>query len=79
MNARNTVPVLLTASLGFLLGMMFTHQTSVKAQSDLQVYVQHTDGGIMGLSPTSIPAREIVGFSCVPDHSFTECYIAYVK
>jgi hypothetical protein len=45
------------------------------------VYVEHHEAGVMTMGPTTIPAREIVGFSCVLDKEgiFTECYTAYVK
>jgi len=81
MNFRNTIPVCFAAILGFLIGAMFTHQKPVKAQSGLQVYVEHHEATIMSMAPTTIPAREVVGFSCVPDRDkiFTECYTAYIK
>jgi hypothetical protein len=79
MNARNSISILLAATVGFLLGAMFVRQTPVKAQTGLQVYVEHHEATIMAIGSTNIPAREIVGFSCVPDHNFIECYTAYVK
>jgi hypothetical protein len=67
--------------LGFFFGTMYTRQATVKAQSGLQVYVEHHSLSIMAIGPTSIPAKEIVGFSCAfdKDGEFTECYTAYVK
>ncbi len=68
--------------LGFLLGTLYTHQTTVKAQSELQVYVVKTDAlHIEKKGPISVPGSAIVGFSCTPDHfgPSTFCYTAYVK
>lgn len=81
MKAQQMISLFLAAVIGFLLGAMFVHQTTVKAQSGLQVYVDHHEGTTMAIGPTTIPAREIVGFSCVLDKDgiFTECYTAYVK
>jgi hypothetical protein len=81
MNPRNTIPVFLGALLGFLLGAMFMHLTSVKAQSGLPVYVQSNYASIMTLGPTSVPGTQIVAFSCRSDKDgdFQECLTAYVK
>lgn len=82
MNLRNPIPVFLAVLLGFLLGAMFTHQTPVKAQAVLQVYVQHTWATVMPVAPTSVPGSQIVGFSCSTDKSsgdLNECLIAYTK
>jgi hypothetical protein len=81
MHLRKAIPVCLAAMVGFLLGAMFVRQTPVKAQSGLQVYVEHREATIMSMGPTTIPAKAIVGFSCVPDRDkiFTDCYTAYVK
>jgi ABC-type phosphate transport system substrate-binding protein len=83
MNVRNTLPVFLAALLGFLLGAMFTHQTTVKAQSGaIQVYT--TSDSLPGAGSTSVyGAQQIVGFSCVEEVvgsiGSPKCYIAYVK
>jgi len=81
MNFKNAATACLALCLGFLLGSKFVHQPAVKAQSGLQVYVEHHDGTIMSIGPTSVPAREVVGFSCAneKDGISTDCYIAYVK
>ena len=78
---KQTVSVCAAVMIGFLLGVLTGHQTSVNAQAGLQVYVEHHDATTMSMSPTTIPGRQIVGFSCVLDGDkiFTNCYTAYVK
>jgi hypothetical protein len=81
MNVRNTIPVCLAATAGFLLGAMFTRQTPVRAQSGTSVYT--VSDSMPGMGSTSIPSGQVVGFSCVEEHianvESPRCYIAYIK
>lgn len=82
MKARSTIMVCAAIMLGFLLGVLCRDQTAVKAQSDLQVYVvRQTETDMVKKGPTSIPGRQIVGFSCSLEHYANEvfCFTAYVK
>ena len=47
MKARSTFMVCAATMLGFLLGALCTHQTTVKAQSGIQVYVVKRDASDM--------------------------------
>jgi hypothetical protein len=80
MTARNAIPVFLAALLGFLLGVMFTHQTPVEAQSGLQVYITNDNSPGFGSLPTSVPGSHVVGFSCVQQREDdSKCFVASVK
>ena len=78
---KKAVPVFLAGLIGYVLGALFTHQTTVKAQTKLEVYVEHTFASVMPIAPTSIPGSQIVGFSCSSgkDGDLNECLIAYIK
>jgi hypothetical protein len=82
MKAQSTIMVCAATILGFLLGVLCMRQTSAKAQSGLQVYVDRQKSSDMEKKgPTSIQGREVVGFSCALDRFAAEtyCYTAYVK
>jgi hypothetical protein len=78
MNLRNTIPVCLAALLGFLLGAMFTHQTTVKAQS---TGVKISYKQVYSFGGTLTPGTQVVGFSCVPHGTSVDpdCYVAYMQ
>lgn len=77
---KSTIMVCTAAVLGFILGTMCTHQTTVKAQSGIQVYVVKRDANDMAKKgPTLIPGQ-IVGFSCAAYSNLTQdCFTAYTK
>lgn len=84
MKARSTFMVCAATMLGFLLGALCTHQTTVKAQSGIQVYVVKRDASDMAKKgPTLVPGSAIVGFSCTSWGGQTgqppDCFTAYVK
>jgi hypothetical protein len=65
MKSRSTIMVCAATMFGFLVGVVSTHQTAVRAQSGIQVYVVKRDAFDMAKKgPTLIPGSAIVGFSC---------------
>lgn len=81
MKARSTIMVCAATILGFLLGVLCTRQTTVKAQSGMQVYVVKCKASDMEKKgPTPIPGKAIVGFSCAMDATgeTLSCITAYV-
>jgi hypothetical protein len=81
MKTQNALTICLAVAFGFLIGAKFAHQTTVKAQSQLQVYVAQGDPDLMTMGPKIIQGSQVVGFSCVLDKDgiFTHCYTAYTK
>jgi|HubBroStandDraft_1064217.scaffolds.fasta_scaffold225498_2 hypothetical protein len=66
----------LSGVIGFGIGVMMFHTSSVKAQVKLTtVTIERVPS--LGLRGAVVPlSRPVVGFSCVPEDGQTACYVA---
>jgi hypothetical protein len=76
-NMKNVLAVFLAVAVGFAVGLAFSRQTPVMAQSSVKVAYKEIISPYAG---TDIPGTKIVGFSCVPHEgsSSPDCYVAYI-